>query len=226
MHMVSTQARVHSESEMPWDGGPMLDYEKFEATPLKRDPFDYITVPCFIRPAALVAINRDYPKIGGPGTFPVGQLDSGPAFRAFWEELQRPRFRELFERKFGLDLFPNPMMATVREYCQPTDGVVHADSKTKIITILFYFNETWSHEGGRLRLLQSQDMNDYTDEVVPEQGNMIAFRVYKHALHGHPPFSGHRRIVQVHWVDPKRIEKNEHKRKTLKWKIKKALRLG
>ena len=33
-------------------------------------------------------------------------------------------------------------------------------------------------------------------------------------------------MVQIHWVDPKRIERNEAKRRTLRWRLKKLLRLG
>jgi hypothetical protein len=33
-------------------------------------------------------------------------------------------------------------------------------------------------------------------------------------------------MVQIHWVDPKRVEHNERKRRTLRWRAKKLLRLG
>jgi len=55
---------------------------------------------------------------------------------------------------------------------------------------------------------------------------MLAFRVSNKSFHGHKPHSGHRRMVQIHWVDPKRIERNERKRRTLRWRLKKLLRLG
>jgi hypothetical protein len=30
----------------------------------------------------------------------------------------------------------------------------------------------------------------------------------------------------MHWVDPKRLARNQEKRRSLRWRIKKALRLG
>jgi len=205
----------------------MLDFAAFEAAPLRRDPYDYLVVPEFIRPEALEAINRDYPSLPGPGSHPVENVRYGQAFAEFWKEVNSPEFRAHFAQKFGIDLEGSPVMATVREFCEETDGSIHTDSKTKIITILFYFNPQWPHEGGRLRILRSaDDLGDYADEVVPERGTMLAFRRSGKSFHGHKPFVGERRIMQMHWVDAKRIAKNERKRRTLKWRVKKALGLG
>ena len=47
----------------------------------------------------------------------------------------------------------------------------------KVVTVLIYFNENWPQEGGRLRLVRSpNNINDYAAEVMPEGGNLIAFR--------------------------------------------------
>jgi Rps23 Pro-64 3,4-dihydroxylase Tpa1-like proline 4-hydroxylase len=205
----------------------VFDYEAFDATPLRTDPFDSIVVANFVRPELLDAIARDYPKIEDTGSHPVESLEAGPAFQAFWKDVQSDEFRAHFEKKFGVDLTGHPMMATAREYIEATDGAIHTDSKTKVITILFYFNPEWPHEGGRLRFMRSPtDLEDYAVEVAPLDGLMLAFRVAKHSFHGHKPHAGHRRMVQVHWVDPKRIERNEKKRKSLRWRVKKLLRLG
>ncbi len=204
----------------------MLDMDAFDATELQHDPYDYIVVPGFIKPQALEAINRDYPVLSGPGTFPVENVDRGPAFDDFWKEINSAELTSAFAEKFGIDLNGSPIMATVREFCQQTDGHIHTDSKTKLITVLFYFNEEWSEEGGRLRILRSSDnMEDYAAEVVPVNGTMLAFRRSSHSFHGHKPCVGERRIMQLHWVDAKRIERNERKRRTLKWRLKKLLRL-
>ncbi len=204
--------------------GEMLDYNAFDAAPLKRDPFEFIVVPEFIPSDALEELNRDFPEISEPGSYPIESLSYGPAFQRFVEELKGPEMTRHFSEKFGIDLTDHPIMATVREYCQESDGAIHTDSKTKVITILFYFNQEWPHEGGRLRLLRSaEDLEDYEAEVSPEGGAMLAFRRSNCSYHGHKPFSGHRRILQMHWVDPKRIAKNERKRRSLWWKFRKAL---
>ena len=49
-------------------------------------------------------------------------------------------FRETFEEKFELDLTGRPTITTVRGRCDPGDGKIHTDSKTKIITVLIYMN--------------------------------------------------------------------------------------
>jgi SM-20-related protein len=204
-----------------------FDYEAFEATPLLREPYEHVVVPAFVRAEALAAITRDYPAIDDQGSHPVEAVSSGPAFEAFWKEIQSDGFRRHFERKFGLDLTGHPLMATVREYVQEVDGAIHTDSKTKVVTILLYFNDAWPHEGGRLRILRSpSDLDDYADEVAPVAGTMLAFRRSEKSFHGHKPHAGHRRMVQVHWVDPKRVELNAQKRRSLRWRLKKWLRLG
>jgi len=204
-----------------------IDFEALEAASLRTDPYDHLVVPKCIRPEALAALNRDFPALHDAGTYPIEGLSYGPAFEAFWKEIQAPEFRRAIERKFGIDLTGHPLMATVRDVCQPTDGAIHTDSKTKVITILFYFEETWPHEGARLRILRSgTNLEDYADEVLPCGGTMLAFRRSERSFHGHKPHDGRRRILQMHWVDPKRIERNERKRRTLRWRLKKLLRLG
>jgi SM-20-related protein len=205
----------------------VFDYDAFEATPLRTDPYEHVVVPGFVRRELLGAIARDFPEIADHGSHPVETLSAGPAFEAFWKEVQSDEFRARFARKFGVDLTGHPLMATAREYIDPVDGAIHTDSKTKVITILFYFNPEWPHEGGRLRVLRSAtDLEDYADEIAPLDGLMLAFRRSAKSFHGHKPHDGHRRMVQIHWVDPKRIERNEKKRRTLRWRIKKLLRLG
>jgi len=204
-----------------------IDFEALEAATLRRDPYDHLVVPEFIRPGALAAVNRDFPVLADGGTHPVEAVSGGPAFESFWKEIQAPEFRSAVARKFGIDLEGHPLMATVREQCQASDGAIHTDSKTKVITVLFYFEESWPHEGARLRILRSgEDLEDYADEIAPCGGTMLAFRRSERSFHGHKPHEGRRRIMQIHWVDPKRIEHNERKRRTLRWRVKKALRLG
>jgi hypothetical protein len=222
-------SRQHATVTLRAEGAHMsvFDWDAFDATPLGKDPYEHIVVPGFVRRELLPAIARDYPPIEDTGSHPVESLAAGPAFEAFWKEVQSEEFRAHFAAKFGVDLTGHPMMATAREYIESADGGIHTDSKTKVITILFYFNPEWPHEGGRLRFLRSEtDLEDYGGEVAPLDGTMLAFRVSDKSFHGHKPHSGHRRMVQVHWVDPKRIERNERKRKTLRWRVKKLLSLG
>jgi hypothetical protein len=149
----------------------MPDYlrlEAFRATPLVKEPFEHLIVSGFIGPAALAAINADYPKITSSGSFPVDQVSFGPAFQTLLDELESDQFREAFEQKFGIDLPGRPTVTTVRGRCDLSDGKIHTDSTSKIITVLIYMNETWDQPGGRLLLLRSAtDLNDIIVEVPP-----------------------------------------------------------
>ena len=89
-------------------------------------------------------------------------------------------------------------MTTVRGRCDLSDGKIHTDSTSKIITVLIYMNETWDQPGGRLRLLRSAtDLNDIIVEVPPVAGTMLACH---NSWHGHESFAGERRVIQFNWL--------------------------
>ncbi len=178
----------------------MLDLEKFNATPLNRDPYDFLCVPGFVKAECLDAVNRDYPKVDKPGSIPLDMYPYGPAFAAFLEELRGPEMQAAFEEKFGIDLTPFPAMFTVRGQCRATDGKIHTDSTSKVITVLIYMNPHWEAAGGRLRVLRSPNLEDYVAEVPPEAGTLVCFRRSDTSWHGHHSFEGQRRALQMNWV--------------------------
>jgi SM-20-related protein len=106
-------------------------------------------------------------------------------------------------------------MVTVRGQCRASDGQIHTDSKTKLVTILIYMNGKWENPGGRLRLLRSPDnLNDAFAEVPPDQGTLLAFLNTPNAWHGHESFEGPRRAIQLNWVRDQGVvwyEQNRHK---------------
>jgi hypothetical protein len=180
---------------------PALDLAAFRATPLTRQPFDYLVLPRFVRSEACAAINAGYPQINQPGSFPVGSLTYGPAFAEFLNTLTGPEVRQAFQEKFRLDLSDRPTMVTVRGRCGPKDGCIHTDAVTKLITVLIYMNPHWEQPGGRLRLLRSAtELEDALVEVPPEEGTLVAFRRSDNSYHGHKPFTGSRRVIQLNWV--------------------------
>jgi hypothetical protein len=182
-------------------GSDLLDLAALERTPLERDPFDHVIVPDFIAPDWLAAINADYPDITGPGNVKLEELRYGPAFADLIATLGGPAFRQNMSAKFGIDLTRLPQTVTVRRFCEKTDGHIHVDHRTKVVTMILYFNDAWDSEGGRLRFLRSaDDIEDYAVEVTPAGGTMLAFRRSDHSYHGHKQFVGERRIVQLAWV--------------------------
>jgi hypothetical protein len=178
-----------------------LGLEQFRATALMRQPFEHLIVPQFVGPQALAEINADYPSISTSGSFPIDQVAFGPAFQRLLDELNGDEFREAFEEKFGIELTGRPTITTVRGRCGPSDGKIHTDSVSKIITVLIYMNETWDQPGGRLRLLRSsQDLTDIIVEVPPIAGTLLAFKRSNNSWHGHEPFVGERRVIQFNWL--------------------------
>ncbi len=199
-HAHATAVRAEPPAQF---AGPLFDWAAFDAAPLVRDPFDFLIVPGFIRPAALEALNRDFPRIDGPGNASPAGLQYGPAFAALLDELQGGALRTRFATKFGIALEGAEATIAVRRHCEATDGNIHTDHRAKLITVLFYFNEEWPHPGGRLRMLRSaSNIEDYAAEVMPAGGAMLAFRRTDNSFHGHKPFVGERRILQLSYARP------------------------
>jgi len=198
-----------------------LNLDKFKATALSRDPFDFIIVPGFLREEARAALDADFPDITKPGSFPVSEVHCGARFDALLQEVQSPAFKAAVEEKFGIDLTDRPTMVTVRGRCQQKDGRIHTDTDTKIITVLIYMNQGWENETGRLRLLRSaNDLNDMVAEVPPEWGTLLAFRRSDNSFHGHKPFVGERRAIQLNWVTDASVVEHELSRHRVSARLK------
>lgn len=200
----------------------LIDIDRLRAAPLNHDPFDHIIVPGFVRAEALESVHRDYPDVGKPGSFPVDSVSCGPAFEQALQEIQSPEMTAAIEEKFGVDLTDRPTMVTVRDRCRERDGQIHIDSKGKLITVLIYMNPPWEESGGRLRLLRGpNDIEDYAAEVPPNEGTLLAFRCTPDAWHGHKPFEGRRRAIQLNWVVGENYLKREQRRHRLSAFLKK-----
>ena len=169
---------------------------------MHRDPFDYLVAPGFLGPEVLTGVNADYPAIDTAANHALENLSYGPQFAALMEEMQGEAFATVIGEKFDLELASLPNTVTVRKFCERTDGNIHTDHKSKIITVLVYFNETWEHEEGQLRMLRSNsDIEDYAAQVPPLGGTLLAFRRTDHSWHGHTQFVGERRMVQLNYLD-------------------------
>ncbi len=115
-------------------------------------------------------------------------------------------------------------MVTVRGQAGARDGKIHADSKSKLVTVLIYMNESWEASGGRLRLLRSPDnLDDMVAEVPPDAGTLLAFLVTPHSWHGHVPISGPRRVIQLNWVTDDSVVRREQARHRVSARVKRLL---
>lgn len=191
----------------------ILDLESLEQTPLRSESCDYVVVPRFVRPEFLADVRRDYPRIAGPGSFDADETQSGPAFQKLIGSLRSESLAAAFSRKFGVELGSLPLQIGIRRFAQASDGHIHNDSRSKYVTALIYFNESWSQPGGRLRFLRRpDDIDSHFVEVDPCGGTLVAFRRSEHSYHGFVPCEGERLSLQMYWVSPKRAARGGPKK--------------
>ncbi len=184
-------------------------------------PYPHLIIENFISPEKIRAVCRDFPDVSQPGSFPVADLNCSGEFAGVIKELESPDFRDCLAEKFELDLSNRPTMITVRGYSRfERDGRIHTDSKSKLITVLIYFNETWDAPSGMLRILNSNNMDDYHAEVSPLAGTCIIFKVTDNCWHGYPEYKGIRRAIQLNFVDSQESEQKHLFRHHLSAKLK------
>jgi hypothetical protein len=179
----------------------LLNLAEIQSATLKRDPYPYMVVEDVIDADAVEAVLGDFPAIDYPGSIPVSEVSYGPAFQALLDELNGPDFRDTIAARFGLDLANRPIMTTVRGVMRDKDGRIHTDSKTKVITVLLYFNQDWRDSGGHLRILRNgTDLDDFVEEIPPKLGTMVVFQVTDNCWHGHKPVVGKRLSIQMNYL--------------------------
>ena len=184
----------------------VLDLTAIDKAPLQQEPYDFLVARDVIRPGMISQLNQDYPEIDKPANYSPAELEYGPSFRHLLEELDSPEFEQHVADKFNVDLTGAVKTITVRKFSEPSDGNIHTDHWSKIITLLVYFNPEWEQGGGRFRVLRSgTDINDYAAEVAPLAGTVLAFHRCDRSWHGYMPFKGERRMVQMSWVKPGRL---------------------
>ena len=206
----------------------MLKLDTLRTTPLERDPFDYVIVRNFVEREKLNEVLSDYPEVPGPGSHPPAGLKISGHFKQLMDELLDTPFRKLVEEKFDVDLTGRPTMYTVRGFCRARDGKIHTDSKTKIITVLLYMNdESWESSTGRLRILRNgTDLENFAAEVEPSGGTLLVFKRSDNSWHGHHPFEGKRRAIQLNWVTDQSVVDREQGRHGFSSAIKRLMGLG
>lgn len=178
-----------------------LNIDKLKAAKVETEPYLYTVVPGFLGPESVAKINATYPNIEKGGSYPLDSLSENMTIKEVIEELDGPEFQKVVAEKFGVDLEGRPKMYSLRGYTRAKDGQIHTDSKDKIITVLLYLNQDWKQEGGRLRILRNgHDVDDYAAEVAPDNGTLLIFKRSDNSWHGHHPFEGQRRSLQMNWM--------------------------
>jgi SM-20-related protein len=178
-----------------------LNLDKLRNARIEQQPFSYTIVPGFLSPETVSRINATYPNIEKGGSYPIESLQSNMAIKDVIAELDSPEFEKVIADKFDVALDGRPKMYSLRGYTRAKDGSIHTDSKDKIITVLLYLNENWQQPGGRLRILRDgTNVDNFVAEVPPDNGTLLVFKRSDTSWHGHHPFEGPRRSLQMNWM--------------------------
>jgi hypothetical protein len=195
-----------------------------------RDPYNFLVGDNFIQPSAVDPLKADYPDLREPGFFTetdVGYRSHG-AFAKLLEDLKSPEVSKIISEKLDIDLVNKPKMITIRKISQAKDGRIHTDGEAKIATMLTYLNDKWDGTGaGCLRVLRNdKDFEDYVEQISPLTGTVFAFRRSDSSWHGHTPFVGERRVVQMTWLRSEADVARKEKRGALSHSLKKIFHFG
>jgi SM-20-related protein len=195
----------------------VIDLDSVARAPQFDAPYRHFIGDGVLKPAAVDGLIADFPAIKQAGFYPVTDLSVTGAFQALMDDVNDPAFSTAVGTKLDMALADKPKLITIRRWSAASDGRIHTDSVSKIATTLIYLNERWNDDGaGRLRVLRGEkDFNDYTAEISPVAGSMFGFRRSDTSWHGHLPFAGERKVVQVTWlIDDSKVA---HKTRTAKF---------
>ncbi|AGK59566.1 hypothetical protein HYPDE_39488 [Hyphomicrobium denitrificans 1NES1] len=207
-----------------------INIDGLKAARTGRDPYNFLVGNNFIQPSAVESLKADYPDIKEPGFFTetdVGDRSHG-AFAKLLEDLKSPEVSKIISEKLDIDLVNKPKMITIRKISQAKDGRIHTDGEAKIATMLTYLNDKWDGTGaGCLRVLRNdKNFEDYVEQINPLTGTVFAFRRSDSSWHGHTPFVGERRVVQMTWLRSEADVARKEKRGALSHSLKKIFHFG
>ncbi len=182
-----------------------LDTDALQATAdVRREPFAFLVARGVLPEMARAALDSDFPRYPNAGFFPHESRDCGAAVNALVDELTEPAFAEWIGAQLGIaGLGRRPSLVTICRSLNRRHGTIHTDSRSKIATALLYLNADWPDTSeGCLRFLAREDSIDdlVAPEVRPLYGNFVVFGRADNSFHGHLPYEGERRVIQVAWL--------------------------
>jgi SM-20-related protein len=202
-----------------------MDFDRLASAQTQREPYTFICTDGVVSEDAAADIRRDFPAIDRPGYLPLSKLTQSGAFQKIVEDLQSERLREVLSDRLEIDLEDRPRMITVRRLSQLSDGPIHNDSKSKLLTMLLYLNAEWNGTSdGCIRVLNGPgDFEDYTMEVPPLAGTVFAFKRSDNSWHGHLPFAGERYVIQTTFLTSQEELDRKENRGGIQYFLKKLL---
>ncbi len=186
---------------------------------LRETPFRFLIAREQLPPEAAHELERDFPKYSSAGFFPYEEKDCGPSVNRLIGALTDPSVASAVGAKLGIEqLGQYPTLVTLCRALNKRHGTIHTDSKSKVATALLYLSESWPDTSdGCFRFLNRVDNIDdlVAPEIRPLYGNFVVFKRADNSFHGHLPYEGERRVIQVAWL----TSEDEKLRKTQRGKL-------
>ncbi len=194
------------------------------ATVVRDAPFPLLIATDVLDRGAEQALGDDFPQYRGAGFFPFASSDCGPAMNTLVGELTAPAFADSVGDLLGIErLSQYPVLVTICRALNLRHGTIHTDSLSKVASALVYLNPDWapSHAGCLRFLSASNDIDALVaPEIKPVFGTLTAFRRTDNSFHGHLPYEGERRVIQVAWV----VDAAAVERKTRRGRFSRAIK--
>jgi len=190
-----------------------------DGTLVRDTPFHFLVAHEQLPAGAAAELARDFPNYSSAGFFPYEEKDCGPSINALIGQLTDPAVASAVGARLGIgDLGRYPTLITLCRHLNKRHGTIHTDSRSKVATALLYFNPSWPDtSAGCLRFLNRiDDIEDLAaPEIRPLYGNFVVFRRAENSFHGHLPYEGERRVIQIAWL----TSEDEKLRKTQRGKL-------
>lgn len=193
-------------------------------TDIRSQPFPFMIAHGQLPDEARSDLERDFPQYASAGFFPYDPIDCGPAINALVAQMTAPAFASAIGRHLGIEnLGQYPTLVTLCRALNKRHGTIHTDSRSKVATALLYLNAQWPDTSdGCLRFLNRIDNIDdlAAPELKPLYGEFAVFKRCDNSFHGHLPYEGERRVIQVAWL----TSEEEKLRKTRRGKFSRAFK--
>ncbi len=193
-------------------------------TMVQHQPFPFMMAHGQLPDDVRDDLERDFPRYTSAGFFPYDPDDCGPSINSLIENMTSPAFAQAIGQRLGIDgLGQYPTLVTLCRLLNRRHGTIHTDSRSKVATALIYLNTRWPDTSdGCLRFLHRIDDIDSiaAPELVPLYGEFAVFKRCENSFHGHLPYEGERRVIQVAWL----TSEEEKLRKTKRGKFSRAFK--
>ena len=186
----------------------MIDFNKLQSAEVDNTYYPFFTLDnCLLGNPSSLALAEDFPDIKSGGSIPPSSINLEESIKKLISDLESEEMKAILEEKLNVDLSNSEIVTTLRGFSRKKDGKIHTDSKSKIITLLLYLNESWEYETGKLRMLKNEEnLDDFIKEIPATLGSVVAFKVTENCFHGFLPFEGKRQSKQMNYVYRKNVK--------------------